>query len=99
MKPPPPRRVFISAGSGVHARVGPQKPPSMVVTADLRVFGVPLRGRRPALKLAARRGFQSVSGWQVISGGRAGEGGLEITKLAFLSGSKPPSRTSGRPPG
>jgi hypothetical protein len=30
----------------------------------------------------------------MISGGRAGEGGLEITKLAFLSGSKPPSRTS-----
>jgi ParB-like chromosome segregation protein Spo0J len=32
-------------------------------------------------------------------GGRAGEGGLEITKLAFLSGSNPPSPTSGRPPG
>jgi hypothetical protein len=27
---------------------------------------------------------------QVIFGGKAGEGGLEITKLAFLSGSKPP---------
>jgi len=26
--------------------------------------------------------------------GRAGEGGLEITNLAFLSSSKPPSRTS-----
>ena len=35
----------------------------------------------------------------MISRGRAGEGGLEITKLAFLSGSKPPSRTSHRPPG
>jgi hypothetical protein len=76
MKPPPPRRAFISAGLGVHARVRPQKPPSTVVTADLRVFGVPLRGRRPALKLVARRGFQSVSGWQVISLGGERERGV-----------------------
>jgi hypothetical protein len=33
--------------------------------------------------MLARRGFQSVSGWQVISG-ESGRGGLEITKLAFL---------------
>jgi hypothetical protein len=40
--------------------------------------------------------------WKQLAGdlwGREGEGGLEITKLAFLSGSKPPSRTSRRPPG
>jgi hypothetical protein len=98
MKPPPPRRALISAGSGVHARVGPQKSRSMVGATNSRVFGVPLRGGRPALKLVARRGFQSLGGWHLISGGRAGEGGLEITKLAFLSGSKPTSRTSRLPP-
>ena len=61
MKPPPPRRALQRAGLGVHARVGPRKPLVLVVTADSRVFGVPLRGRRPALQLLVRRGFQSLA--------------------------------------
>jgi hypothetical protein len=74
MKPPPPRRALISAGSGVHARVGPQKSRSMVGATNSRVFGVPLRGGRPALKLVARRGFQSLGGWHLISGGERERG-------------------------
>jgi len=47
---------------------------------------------RPARQLD---GFhQGEGGRHLISGGRAGEGSFEITKLAFLSGSKSPSRTS-----
>ena len=61
MKPPPPRRAHSSAGLDGHARVGPK-------TTEYRGcyraagFGVPLRGRRPALQLLAGRGFRSVSG-------------------------------------
>jgi hypothetical protein len=43
---------------------------------------------RAAELRTARRldGFlQGEGGWHLISGGSAGEGGLEITKLAFLS--------------
>src|SRR5215216_4298769 len=43
-------------------------------SSNSRVFGVPLRGGRPALKLLARRGFQSLGGWHLISGGERERG-------------------------
>jgi len=99
MKPPPTRRAVKSAGLGVHARVGTPKTAGYGGSHwPVRFWGA-LAGTTAGAIIPGPAG---VSEWKRLAGdlwGRAGEGGLEISKLAFLSGSKPPSRTSRRPPG
>ncbi len=51
--------------------------------ALLASFRRPLRGRRPALQLPARRGFQSGGGWHLASWGESGRGGFGDNLTGF----------------